>query len=119
MTEFLRPAVAGLLVQRELDALGRAFVSAVGQGHHGQPEGGEADSEAGQGHRPVALEEGVDPVEALDHRHLNDVDGLSNPTSEMIAIWIWNRLTAIPGLTAIVVHETCTARCVYRGTAAD
>ncbi len=53
--------------------------------------------------------------DALDHRHLNDVEGLANPTSEMIAIWIWQRLTAIPGLTAVVVHETCTARCVYRG----
>lgn len=55
--------------------------------------------------------------DALDHRHLNDVDGLDNPTSEMIAIWIWNHLTEIPGLAAIVVHETCTARCVYRGAA--
>jgi len=66
------------------------------------------------------IQRACEPVyEALDHRHLNDVDGLSNPTSELVAIWIWNRLTAIPGLAAIVVHETCTARCVYRGTAAD
>ena len=53
--------------------------------------------------------------DALDHRHLNDIEGLENPTSEMIAIWIWNHLAEIPGLAAIVVHETCTARCVYRG----
>jgi 6-pyruvoyltetrahydropterin/6-carboxytetrahydropterin synthase len=58
--------------------------------------------------------------DALDHRHLNDVDGLDNPTSEMVAIWIWDRLVAeIPGLSAIVVHETCTARCIYRGADSD
>ena len=61
-----------------------------------------------------------EPVyDALDHRLLNEVDGLENPTSEIIAVWIWNRLEPnIPGLSAIVVHETCTARCVYRGPAA-
>lgn len=54
--------------------------------------------------------------EQLDHRHLNDVPGLENPTSEHIAIWIWNRLKpALPGLVEVVVAETCTARCVYRG----
>jgi 6-pyruvoyltetrahydropterin/6-carboxytetrahydropterin synthase len=54
--------------------------------------------------------------DALDHRHLNEIGGLENPTSEVIAIWIWERLVReIPGLSAIVVHETCTARCVYRG----
>ena len=58
-----------------------------------------------------------EPVHAaLDHRHLNDVDGLENPTSEMIAVWIWEKLAAeIPPLTRIVVHETCTARCAYSG----
>ena len=54
--------------------------------------------------------------DALDHRHLNDIEGLENPTSEMIAVWIWERLTAeIPPLTRVVVHETCTARCAYSG----
>jgi len=58
--------------------------------------------------------------DALDHRHLNDVEGLANPTSEMIALWIWERLQAdVVGLSAIVVHETCTARCVYRGPTPD
>lgn len=54
--------------------------------------------------------------DALDHRHLNDVEGLDNPTSERIALWIWERLhPEVPGLCAVIVHETCTARCVYRG----
>ena len=52
----------------------------------------------------------------LDHCYLNDVAGLENPTSENIAIWIWNQLKpALPALIEIVVAETCTARCVCRG----
>lgn len=52
----------------------------------------------------------------LDHRCLNDVPGLENPTSENLAIWIWTRLKpALPDLTRIVVHETCTSGCEYRG----
>lgn len=54
--------------------------------------------------------------EQLDHRYLNDVPGLQNPTSETLARWIWERLKpALPLLTEVVVAETCTARCVYRG----
>ena len=57
--------------------------------------------------------------EALDHRYLNDVPGLENPTSERLAIWIWERLKpALPALARIVVHETCTSGCVYAGSAA-
>ena len=52
----------------------------------------------------------------LDHRYLNDVDGLANPTSERIAIWVWDRLVhALPGLLAVTVHETCTSQATYRG----
>jgi len=52
----------------------------------------------------------------LDHRSLNDVPGLENPTSENLCVWLWQRLTSrLPGLVAITVHETCTARCTYRG----
>lgn len=60
----------------------------------------------------------IAPIEdALDHRCLNDVPGLGNPTSEMIAKWIWDRLIpTLPMLVEIVVRETCTARCAYRGS---
>jgi len=52
----------------------------------------------------------------LDHRCLNDVEGLENPTSENLARWIWDRLApALPGLSRIVVQETCTAGCIYTG----
>jgi 6-pyruvoyltetrahydropterin/6-carboxytetrahydropterin synthase len=54
--------------------------------------------------------------EKLDHFYLNEVPGLENPTSENIAIWIWKKLKPrLPLLTEVVVAETCTARCVYRG----
>jgi 6-pyruvoyltetrahydropterin/6-carboxytetrahydropterin synthase len=52
----------------------------------------------------------------LDHHYLNDIPGLENPTSEILARWIWDQLKpSLPLLTEIVVAETCTARCVYRG----
>lgn len=54
--------------------------------------------------------------EMLDHRYLNEVDGLSNPTAENLAKWIWEQLKpALPGLERVVVRETCTSGCVYRG----
>ena len=52
----------------------------------------------------------------LDHRTLNDVPGLENPTAEVLCGWLWERLAPhLPGLSAITVHETCAARCTYRG----
>ena len=52
----------------------------------------------------------------LDHNYLNEIEGLSIPTSENLAHWIWIRLTGkLQGLAEVVVHETCTARAVYRG----
>jgi len=52
----------------------------------------------------------------LDHHYLNEVNGLENPTSENLARWIWDRLEpTLPGLCRVVVRETCTSGCVYRG----
>ena len=52
----------------------------------------------------------------LDHNYLNDIDGLENPTSENLAIWIWQQLKPIlTNLTSIEVMETCNAGCIYRG----
>lgn len=52
----------------------------------------------------------------LDHRLLNEVPGLENPTSEEIAIWLWQRLKpSMPLLVEVTVHETCNSRCIYRG----
>jgi len=59
----------------------------------------------------------MSPVyEQLDHRYLNDIEGLENPTSEMLAMWIWERLRPkLPALARVVIHETCTSGCEYRG----
>ncbi|MEM7136240.1 MAG: 6-carboxytetrahydropterin synthase QueD [Myxococcota bacterium] len=58
-----------------------------------------------------------DPIwRQLDHRYLNEIEGLENPTSENIAKWIWVRLKpSLPQLSKVVVGETCTAGCVYEG----
>ena len=54
--------------------------------------------------------------EALDHRYLNEIAGLENPTSENIARWIWSRLKPdLPNLSRLVVRETCTSGCIYWG----
>ena len=53
--------------------------------------------------------------DALDHRYLNDVPGLENPTSEILARWIWRRLEPDVPVVRITVFETCDARCEYEG----
>lgn len=54
--------------------------------------------------------------ERLDHHYLNELPGLENPTSENLAVWIWRELKPVlPQLSEVVVAETCTARCVFRG----
>jgi 6-pyruvoyltetrahydropterin/6-carboxytetrahydropterin synthase len=54
-------------------------------------------------------------VDQLDHYYLNEVPGLENPTSENLARWTWERLREALPLSAIVVRETCTSGCIYRG----
>ena len=52
----------------------------------------------------------------LDHHYLNDIEGLENPTSEVLARWIWDRLKPqLPLPSEILVHETCSSGCRYRG----
>lgn len=67
----------------------------------------------------ASIKEAFKPVsEQLDHHFLNEVEGLSNPTCENIAIWIWKRLRArLPLLSKVVVWETATSGCLYRGGA--
>jgi 6-pyruvoyltetrahydropterin/6-carboxytetrahydropterin synthase len=61
-----------------------------------------------------ALEESRD---TLDHRLLNEIEGLSVPTLERIAMWLWDRLAGkVPGLAEIhVVRDSCHEGCVYAG----
>lgn len=59
----------------------------------------------------------VQPIIAeLDHYYLNDILGLENPTSEVLAEWLWGRITPkLPELCRVVVNETCTSGCAYEG----
>ncbi len=59
------------------------------------------------------LTRGWQPMhELLDHRYLNDVAGLENPTSENLARFILERVQiAGATLSAVSVAETCMARC--------
>ena len=51
-----------------------------------------------------------------NHHYLNDVEGLSNPTSEILAEWLWDRIQPrLPLLSKVVVRETCKSGCVYLG----
>lgn len=63
------------------------------------------------------LKAAVKPVIArLDHYYLNDIPGLENPTSEVVARWLWQQLKPVlPELSQVVVKETCTSGCIYRG----
>ncbi|HRT10377.1 MAG TPA: 6-carboxytetrahydropterin synthase QueD [Candidatus Paceibacterota bacterium] len=89
-------------------------------GHSFQVEivvAGECDAELGWLMDYAEISKAFKPVwEQLDHHYLNEVPGLENPTSEVIAAWIWKQLKPrLALLTEVVVAETCTARCVYRG----
>jgi len=78
---------------------------------------GEIDPKTGWLIDFAELKRAVDPiVKQLDHYLLNDVEGLSNPTSELLAVWIWNQLAPVlPMLHRITIEETCTSRCHYFG----
>lgn len=50
----------------------------------------------------------------LDHRVLNEVKGLENPTSELLAVWIYNHAkTKLPLLKSVTIMETPTTECTY------
>jgi len=55
-------------------------------------------------------------IDRIDHIYLNDIEGLENPTSENIAIWLWQQIKPqLPELSKIQVKETCTSGCIYVG----
>lgn len=63
------------------------------------------------------IREAFEPVRLrLDHHYLNEIEGLSNPTSEHLARWIWDRARpALPQLSRVEVMETCTSGARYDG----
>lgn len=55
-------------------------------------------------------------VDEIDHKLLNDIPGLENPTCEAIAIWLWDRIKPdLPKLSRIELNETPTSGTVYEG----
>ena len=78
---------------------------------------GEVDAHTGWVMDFAELKAAFKPVyNRLDHYYLNEIPGLENPTSEVLAAWIWNEMKPVlPLLSAVMVKETCTAGCVYRG----
>lgn len=58
-----------------------------------------------------------DARDALDHRLLNEIEGLEAPTLERITIWLWNRLqNRVPGLAQIeIARDSCREGCIYSG----
>lgn len=78
---------------------------------------GEVDPERGWIMDFAEIDEHVAPlIRQLDHQVLNEIDGLSNPTSELLSRWFWGKLVQwLPGLVEVVVSETPTSRCIYRG----
>lgn len=78
---------------------------------------GQVDPNSGMLIDFAQISEAWDPLhKILDHYYLNEIDGLENPTSEILAQWIYNRMKpALPALKAICVHETCTSGARFEG----
>ena len=77
---------------------------------------GDVDPETGMVIDFAEIKQAFQPLwQKLDHNYLNDVEGLANPTSEHLAVWIWDRLRGSLPLHKVVVRETCTSGVEYEG----
>lgn len=56
-------------------------------------------------------------IKQVDHQTLNDIHGLDNPTTEVLAPWLWRRIkAALPDYDiAVEVKESSTTGCYYDG----
>lgn len=55
-------------------------------------------------------------LERLDHHYLNEIEGLENPTAELIAMWIFERVKPkLPQLAGVKVFETPDCWAEYDG----
>lgn len=55
-------------------------------------------------------------VDLVDHKMLNNIPGLQNPTCELLAMWLWNNIKpGLPGLRRIHLNETPTSGVIYEG----
>jgi len=127
-----RPIQTGYLIMRCRIAKSFTFDAAHWLPH--VPEGHKCHRMHGHTYTVVlGLEDELDPImgwvqdfgevsrafapllERFDHYCLNEIEGLENPTAEIMAVWIFDRLKAdLPQLTDVAVRETPTAEAVYR-----
>ena len=79
--------------------------------------GGALDPETGWVFDFAEIERAMKPLfDRIDHHYLNEIEGLENPTSEVLVTWIWDRLRpALPGLAQLVLRENDVSRVIYRG----
>ena len=63
------------------------------------------------------LDDYVTPLlKVLDHKTLNDISGLKNPTSENLAKWFWLKLKKkIKNLESIEINRPRIGGCIYKG----
>ena len=54
-------------------------------------------------------------VNKLDHRTLNEISGLENPTAENIAKWFWKQIKKINNLSSIEIYRPRIGGCIYEG----
>lgn len=78
---------------------------------------GQVDPKTGWVMDFARIKEAVEPIlDQLDHRLLDDVPGLANSTSELLAKFLWDRIRpSLPSLSAVAVWESDTSQCIYRG----
>ena len=63
------------------------------------------------------LKNAVQPViDLIDHKLLNDITGLENPTSELLIIWLWDKIKlCLPSLKRLELNETTSSGVIYEG----
>ena len=63
------------------------------------------------------IKQKVEPIiKLVDHKLLNNIEGLENPTCEILSVWLWDRIKQlIPQLKRIELNETPTSGVVYEG----
>ena len=82
---------------------------------------GKVNAEVGWVYDHAEIGRAMSPlIDLLDHSYLNEIEGLENPTIELMCAWFWKKLAPqLPGLSQIELHETPTASCIFNGDFSD
>jgi 6-pyruvoyltetrahydropterin/6-carboxytetrahydropterin synthase len=78
---------------------------------------GEIDSEMGWLIDFAEIKKTVNPlIDLVDHKLLNNINGLENPTCELIAKWFWIKISPrLPLLSKVILKETTTSGVIFKG----